>query len=1619
MDFPLAKTRTGLLLSATTTALLTTAVALPAAQNPTWLDFEKAQLSDAFYSEGASTADFDGDGHGDIVSGPVIYFGPTFEYQVEFYEPKAFPVQQYSNNFFAFTHDFDADGLTDILVVGFPGQDATWFKNPGNRNPQFWTRLRALDQVDNESPQFTDLTGDGQPELICMSGGHLGWADFDPQQPAQKWNFHPVSEGNIGGRFTHGLGIGDVNGDGRQDLLMKQGWWSQPQSLDGDPKWSFHAFPFANRGGAQMFVYDVDGDGDADVITADNAHGYGLAWFEQLSTADQKASAGAPEFAKHSIMGAAAAENAYSVVIGNLHAMDMADMDGDGLMDLITGARFWAHGGNDAADHEPSLLYWLRLQRTSAGAEFVPHLIDDDSGVGTQVLARDVDGDGAPDVVVGNKNGTFVHYQRRANVAEWDYRARMLQAVQQAKNRVGGMRVQGVVPTGADGKPMNLGFESGDLSHWTATGEAFNGQPVQGDTVRKRRPESRSKHDGNHWMGGFELHGDGPTGTLTSAPFEVTHPFASFLVGGGPHDVTCVQVLDAENGDVLYQASGKETENMHVRWVDLRQRVGKRIQIKLIDNHTGHWGHVNYDDFRFHAETAEIKKRAEEDMPQQMVKGFTPQQAAERMTVPDGFHVDVVAGEPDLHQPIAMTIDARGRIWVAEAYAYPVRRKDEEAKDHILVFEDKDKNGSFETRTVFLDNLNLVSGIEVGFGGVWIGAAPYLMFVPDANDDLIPDSEPEILLDGWGYQDTHETLNAFNWGPDGWLYGCHGVFTHSRVGKPGTPDDERMPLNAGVWRYHPQRHHFEVFAWGSSNPWGVVFDENGQALITACVIPHLYHMIQGGRYQRQGGRHFNPFVYDDIKTVADHLHYLGATPHSGNGFSDSVGGGHAHCGAAIYLGDQFPEEYHNRLFVFNVHGKRMNSETLSSKGSGLVGSHAPDFMVANDKWFLGVAVRGGPDGSMYFIDWYDKQACHRREVEIWDRSNGRLYRARYGDLQAPSVNIPDLSDAELVQLLVHDNEWWSRQARLEIQHRYGNRTGSNAHADLQALLKEQFENQSTTPKRLRSLWAMHAAGVITLPMRGALLRHSDEYVRAWTLQLGLDAQTSGTQLSPEFGSGMHLPTPDRSLLASMVEMAVKDPSPVVRLYLASALQRISVKNRRSIALGLMAHQEDADDHNLPLMIWYGYQAVAAGNPEQALADVKRHCTMPQVQDFTYRRLASGSKKQLNALCEAIAKASPFLAERMIAQLSLELQSRPETKMPRAWRKVSKRFLPTAEAVEIGSHATEIPEHAIDQLTALALQFGDRNAAPRLRQTLMDAAQATERRIAALDGLVQVQDAELLPLLYQLLHDDNMRTAALPKLAVFQDEGIAGEVLKQLATFSPSDQAVAASTLAARPETAGTMLLAMLSGDAPRELLNSATLRQQLLQLNNDKINDLLTSAWGRSTEVSEQSAEKIQKYKELLSPEYLATADLSNGRLLYNRTCFACHDLFGEGLEIGPGLTGSNRADMDYILSNIIEPSAEVGREYLMTTITLQDGRVVSGMVMDENNHTITLQSGSLRDTVRKSQIQVDADGKAMIMRSALSLMPIGQLQGLNDEQVRDLIAYLASPNQVPLPEGN
>jgi len=375
--------------------------------------FKKIKLTDQFYSEGANYGDFNHDGKMDVVSGPFWYEGPAFEKKHEYYPAKAFDPHNYSDNFFAFSHDMNGDGWDDIIIYGFPGKDASWFENPqGKEGP--WVRHIVFDVVDNESPTWGDLTGDKKPEIIFHTGGVLGWAEPDWKEPAKKWTFHGLSPKGGYQKFTHGLGWGDVNGDGRMDLIEAHGWWEQPASLAGDPMWVKHDADLGG-GGAQMYVYDVNGDGRADIITSLSAHGYGLAWFEQ--GADGK-------FTKHVIMNKEPSESPYGLKITEMHAIDLIDMDGDGIKDIVTGKRYWAHGpkGDPEAEAAP-VLYWLKtVRRPDKSVDFVPYLIDDDSGIGVQVVAGDLNGDKLPDVVVGNKKGTFVflHEVKTVDKAAWE-----------------------------------------------------------------------------------------------------------------------------------------------------------------------------------------------------------------------------------------------------------------------------------------------------------------------------------------------------------------------------------------------------------------------------------------------------------------------------------------------------------------------------------------------------------------------------------------------------------------------------------------------------------------------------------------------------------------------------------------------------------------------------------------------------------------------------------------------------------------------------------------------------------------------------------------------------------------------------------------------------------------------------------------------------------------------------------------------------------------------------------------------------------------------------------------------------------------------------------------------
>ncbi|KLU05256.1 putative transmembrane protein [Rhodopirellula islandica] len=1740
--------------------LLLVVLALPlsaTAEEVTVHSFERQQLTNTYFSEGANSADINGDGVVDIVYGPHWFEGPDFTAKHEIYPPVPQNMNRYADNFFSWLHDFNGDGFNDVFVVGFPGTPAYVYENPGKDDwDKHWAKHQVFDWVSNESPQWIDIVGDEKPELICTRDGFFGFATVDWDRPFEAWEFHPISEQVAPKKFGHGLGIGDVNGDGRQDLIHSQGWFEQPLTHQLTSRWFHHPVSLSEGyGGAEMYAYDVDGDGDNDIITGHRAHDFGLAWYEQIPSSDKNE----PTFKHHLIMGEHPSENKYGIAFSELHSVALADIDGDGLKDIVTGKTYWSHHRQSAQWDAGAVVYWFQLKRGKDGVEWVPFKADGEAGIGRQVSIVDVNQDQLPDIVVGGMLGAHVLTHQVKSVSEAEYKAaqpkvytgpklprvegaealrgpkskldsetgqvpgaiegetltgeptggsakaqdmsgfsadqwsnqsqlwwtgakpadslklplpeftgtvdievvltcagdygivqltlddqplgppidlysgnvvttgvlsfpkiavegkqhalnvRMVGANPKAKKAymfaldylrikqsdgsfVAGTSVKskamgaapvGIKPKSIAGRELNLDFETGTLADWTAEGNAWEGQPIKGDTVAGRRADMKSNHQGEYWIGGFEKFGDKGTGSLTSAPFLVTHRYATFLANGGDGEKTRVELVRKDTGKAFYQIFGTKRETLRQITVDLNPLIGQEIMIRIVDEHRGGWGHLNFDHFRLHSSkpaevTPQMIALAADEYPH---AGLSAQQAAEAMTLPDGFSVTVGAAEPQVQQPIAMAIDDRGRVWVAEAYEYPIRATGDQGRDRILIFEDTDGDGSLDSRKVFVEGLNLVSGLEVGFGGVWVGAAPYLMFIPDRNGDDQPDSAPQILLDGWGYQDTHETLNTFVWGPDGWLYGCHGVFTHSKVGKPGTPDAERTPLNCAVWRYHPVRHEFDVFANGTSNPWGVDFDDHGQAFITACVIPHLYHIIQGARYQRQGGRHFNPYTYRDIPTIADHLHYLGSTPHSGNSKSDAAGGGHAHAGAMIYLGGKWPQQYRNQLFMNNIHGQRLNMDVLRPNGSGFVGSHGPDFLLTGDQASQILNFRYGPDGNAWMIDWYDMQACHRREADIHDRTNGRIYKIHYGksETSAPPKSLDSMSDLELAQLTLHENDWYVRHSRRNLQERATMRSMDDSAV---AFLNEVLAGNEHDTRRLRAAWALHVISGLTNSNLHSMLSDASPYVRGWAVQLALENAKA-----------------DPKLLARLVDLAHTDESQVVRLYLASAAQKLPLEQRWDLLTALTGHAEDRDDHNLALMYWYAAEPLTEEDTGRALAlAMSAGNNIPLLREFMLRRIGSGgADSSLAALVEGLGEAkSPELQLTFLNAIRAALVGRRQVTAPPQWTTVSAGLLSSDDA------AVRL------QVIALGVTFGDSAAFAAMRSQVEDNAGDAKTRLVALRSLLDAGDPGLVPTLSSLLESEGpLREASIRGLAQYGDPAVAPALLDAYADFSLNERRLALGTLCGRASSG----VALLKAIDVKQVANSeltADLVRQLQFLKSDEIDSLLESVWGTVRESASDKLKLIAEMKTLVASEAHPPADSELGRAIFAKTCMKCHVLYGVGQKVGPDLTGSNRANIDYLLSNIVDPSAVMAKEYMPTIILTDDGRVVNGLVKAEDRNSITLQTSDALIVIPKEEIEVRRE-------SEKSMMPDDQLKQFSPLEVRSLIAYLQGKQQTAM----
>ncbi len=879
-----------------------------------------------------------------------------------------------------------------------------------------------------------------------------------------------------------------------------------------------------------------------------------------------------------------------------------------------------------------------------------------------------------------------------------------------------------------------------------------------------------------------------------------------------------------------------------------------------------------------------------------------------------------------------------------------------------------------------MEGLNLVSGLEVGFGGVWIGAAPYLLFVPIKEGEDKPAGQPQDPARWLGLSGHARDANTFIWGPDGWLYGCHGVFTHSRVGKPGTPDKERTPINAGVWRYHPTKHVFEVFAHGTSNPWGLDFNDHGHAFIDGLRHPaHLAHH-SGRPLSAAGRRSTSTRTPTTTSRPSPSIGTMwAANPHGGNGSSDSAGGGHAHCGAMIYQGGTWPKEYRGKMFMGNIHGHRINVDMLTPKGSGYTATASPDFLLANDAGHAS-STAYGPDGNVYLIDWYDKQACHHGDPNIWDRNNGRIYKICWKDAKpVKAVDLQKLSDKELVELQLHENDWYVRHARRILQERVARKKLSD---EALRLLGKIARSNNSERIQLRVWWTLDVTESTLPPINLDVNEIPFEHLKAWGYR-GMDRDSVKW-----FGGLGNL----------LLDVQSRPNSPIVRLAIAGTLGRKGFPHEdvRIILAELLSHAEDSTDHNLPLMYWYAAEPLASVDPSKAL-DLVINGKIPLLQSFMARRIASAATPEaMKSLVIALGKTGlDDVRLRLLQGINEGLRGRRDLPTPESWAETFRK-LSASKNAEVRS-----------QSLALAITFGDASAFKQLRESLSNPKVEFSLRQNALQTLVAARDKELPPVLLALIGDAQLQTAALRGLASYDDTKTPQVILKAYPSFNTEAKRDALATLTSRLAYAKELMQAVATKKIPATDL-SADLVRQLLNFNDKSIEKQLGQFWGTVRTTPADRRKLIAQWKNALSTPEAMKADLHLGRAVFAKTCQQCHTLYGVGAKIGPEITGANRANLDYLLENILDPSAVIPKEYAATTIALLNGRSVLGIVKSETPAAVQIQTATELLTIARSDIET-------VRPSAVSMMPDDLLKPLKQHEIAALFAYLKHPQQVAI----
>ncbi|MEZ6046249.1 MAG: c-type cytochrome [Planctomycetaceae bacterium] len=958
-----------------------------------------------------------------------------------------------------------------------------------------------------------------------------------------------------------------------------------------------------------------------------------------------------------------------------------------------------------------------------------------------------------------------------------------------------------------------------------------------------------------------------------------------------------------------------------------------------------------------------------------------PEEATAALEIPADLQIEQVLSEPEVKQPIYLQFDERGRLWVMnyEQYPYPAGLKmlsrdkywravydkvpqppphHDKGLDRITIHEDTDGDGKFDNHKVFLEGLNIASSFARGRGGLFVLNPPYLTFYADADNDDVPDGDPEILLEGFGIEDTHSVANSLRFGPDGWLYGAQGSTVSGNVKHYGVDEKPIRSMGQLIWRYHPETKEYEIFAEGGGNAFGVEFDSKGR-----CFSGHNgantrgFHYVQGGYYHKGFDKHgplSNPFTFGYFPMMKSH---------DVERFTHDF---------IIYEGGALPEPYVGKVYgVEPLQGRIVYCDFLPDQSSFKT-NDLGYVIKTNDPNFRPIDIITGPDGAIYVSDMYEPQIAHLLHFEgRVDNSNGRVYRLSAKGAQSDlQIKLDEKSSTELVETLKHPNKWF-RQTALRL-------LGDRQDKSLIPLLQKQIP-VSEGQFALEQLWALNQLGGLNETYGIQMLSHVDPYVRQWTVRLLCDDHEIGDEVS------LNLTT------LAQVEQDVH-----VRSQLASSARRLPVAQMIPIVHELIGHEEDADDIHLPLLIWWAIEDKAETERETLFAWLENDdlWSKPIFQQHLasrlMRRYAQAGSRQNLMTCARLFALAPDEESAQLLMTGFE------------------------EAFK-GRSLSDLPQELVQALSnagggSVALRFrqGDAEAIKEVLAAIENEQTEAEQKLEFVRLLGESKVDAAIPVLLKLLSSSeqlDLQKELLTTLQAYANPKIADEVLKQYSDWSPEVQEVAQTLLVSRKAWALQFLQAIDEGKLKADSIPLAVVRKMTIY-QDDEIGRLVATHWASVEGASsEEMKAAIEAYSKLV--QSTETADRKHGKELYMQSCGKCHILFGEGGRVGPELTHFKRDDWLNMLINIVNPSADIREGFETFTVITDEGRIVTGFMFDQDNQVIVLRGAD------GQKITVERDTIDEMLGSKKSIMPEGLLKDYSEQDIRDLFSYLRSSQPI------